>query len=57
MLNLWTIAAGVLALAAAAALASRRTRRKSASEAGGVSVPSVSEQWLSEQRSQSHDNP
>jgi hypothetical protein len=51
MLNLWILAAGAVALAAAAF--ARRARRK----ASDVSVQSVSEEWLSDLRGQHHEGP
>jgi hypothetical protein len=53
MFNIWVLAASALALAAAATLASRRAKRRS--ESAGLSLPSVSEQWLAEQRAHSQE--
>lgn len=51
MLNLWILAAGAVALAAAAL--ARRAHRK----ATDVTVQSVSEEWLSDLRGQRHEGP
>ena len=53
MFNLWVLAASALALAAAATLASRRAKRRQ--ESDGLSLPSVREQWLAEQRGHTHE--
>jgi hypothetical protein len=49
MPSIWILAAGAVALAAA--LIARRTRRKAAD----VSVQAVSEEWLSDLRGQGHE--
>ena len=48
MINLWTIAAGVLALAAA--LAARRKLRAGTSIEPSASIGTVSDEWLSSER-------
>jgi hypothetical protein len=53
MFNIWLLAASAVALAVAATLASRRAKRRH--ESDGLSMPSVSEQWLAEQRGHSHE--
>jgi hypothetical protein len=52
MSNIWTVAAGALALAATAVFA-RRLRRDTG---GDASVSGVSEEWLSNARAQRDDS-
>lgn len=53
MLNIWFLAASAVALAAVATLASRRAKRRTDSDS--PSLPSVSDQWLAEQRGHGHE--
>jgi hypothetical protein len=53
MVNIWAIAAGTLAVAAAVVVLRAKQRHTS----NGPALRTVSEQWLAEQRGRSHEEP